>query len=225
MAETIVHTGITELFSCCKGGKDFVSHCECCCGKMSTNLVNSDSSFYNSSDENDINSSNDVSIELTNADKKLDCILTTISSINMSVVELTNRVNDLEKKLIVNELTTIRNRSVPIGFDYVSSLTPDSTVTDVDTVPVKTTTKAQTPEIKSKSPEPIKAVKRRTPVPKQSSTPVVTPVPKQSSTPVVTPVPKQSSTPVVTPVSETESTKPKKSSKPKKTVIDFDSVS
>ena len=127
MTETIVHTGITELFSCCKGGKDFVSHCECCCGKMSTNLVNSDSSFYNSSDENDTNSSNDVSIELTNADKKLDHILTTISSINMSVVELTNRVNDLEKKLIVNELTTSRNRSVPIGFDYVSSLTPDST--------------------------------------------------------------------------------------------------
>lgn len=217
MTEAIVHTGITELFSCCKGGKDFVSHCECCCGKMSTNLVNSDSSFYNSSDENDTNSSNDVSIELTNADKKLDCILTTISNINMSVVELTNRVNDLEKKLIVNELTTIRNRSVPIGFDYVSSLTPDSTVTDnnksTDTTSEKTVTKAQTPEIKSKSSEPIKAVKRRTPIPKQSSTPVVTPIPKQSSTPVVTPA------------TETESTKPKKSPKPKKTVIDFDSIS
>ena len=217
MAETIVHTGITELFSCCKGGKDFVSHCECCCGKMSTNLVNSDSSFYNSSDENDTNSSNDVSIELTNADKKLDCILTTISNINMTVVELTNRVNDLEKKLIVNELTTIRNRSVPIGFDYVSSLTPDSIVSDADKatdiVPAKTATKSQTPEIKSKSPEPIKAVKRRTPMPKHSPTPVVTQEPKQSSTPVVTPV------------SEIESTKPKKSPKPKKTVIDFDSVS
>lgn len=217
MAETIVHTGITELFSCCKGGKDFVSHCECCCGKMSTNLVNSDSSFYNSSDENDTNSSNDVSIELTNADKKLDCILTTISSINMSVVELTNRVNDLEKKLIVNELTTIRNRSVPIGFDYVSSLTPDSIVSDADkatdTIPAKTVTKSQTPEIKSKSPEPIKAVKRRTPMPKHSPTHVVAQEPKQSSTPVVTPV------------SEIESTKPKKSPKHKKTVIDFDSVS
>ena len=213
MTETIVHTGITELFSCCKGGKDFVSHCECCCGKMSTNLVNSDSSFYNSSDENDTNSSNDVSIELTNADKKLDHILTTISNINMSVVELTNRVNDLEKKLIVNELTTIRNRSVPIGFDYVSSLTPDSTMSDTDKATDTIPTKSQTPEIKSKSPEPIKAIKRRTPMPKHSPTHVVA----QES--------KQSSTPVVTPVSEIESTKPKKSPKPKKTVIDFDSIS
>ena len=198
MTETIVHTGITELFSCCKGGKDFVSNCECCCGKMSTNLVNSDSSFYDSSDKNDkndVNSSDNISIELTNTDKKLDCILTTISNINMTVIDLTNRVNDLEKKLIVNELTTKRNRSVPVNFDRDSQDT--DIVSDSENIvktPVKNETNVKTPKVESKMSEPVKTIKRKTPV----------------STPM-------------SEMSESGS-KSKKSPKPKKTVIDLDTL-